>query len=517
LKRCRCPLTFRPRSNAADLTAAATWLVLAAIIALAPGTSASEPDPVDEPVPTDRPAGADLRDPVPVLAGRLAWLSADGLDLVADLEGEIPFLVRGTEDFWFDFGLRTAIEDTTSNLDFVVRDIDYFGDIGWRTRGFARGPGALSLFVGQRGKALVDVPGDAWVRYFAVGLESRRYRQPVTTSPGVDLQWRIAAGPVLDDRGIDADLYLRGNARLRFASGRPKGPRRAFAFDLRLDGLVEGGSLNADITFGPGFEIPTDDGRRILLFAHYQISENPLGIGEDAWLVGLEYAEGLRGSDEVSSSRSGGDLSGSIAWGAGSDERIAGQLFMRFLTPEFGRRMRFAVDVDANVLTSEDVDDLYWRYDVGLERVRRSTALGVYLYHRSNHRLSQTGSGFTSRNVIELGVETHTWTHAGRRPTRRGAKFDYRLRVGYLANSTFDEDPRWNLRAGVRWSLPIPHFGSTVPFVLYELEHGDIESSTLAFGVSPSRALDFQIEFRHDEQYFASDQRATLVTARYGF
>jgi hypothetical protein len=252
-----------------------------------------------------------------------------------------------------------------------------------------------------------------------------------------------------------------------------------------------------------------------MFFVHYQSSDHPLGLGEDAWLAGVEFAEG-----ELSSARRsapGPDVSGLVAAGAGSDERYSGRVYLRFHSPQFGKRLRATIDLDANLLTAEDVDDVYWRYDLGLERVRHRSSFGLYLHHRSNHHLGQSGEEFTGRNVFELGCESATWDDPGRRATRRGARLDYRIRLGYLINSDFTDSSRLNLRAGFRWAIPVRALGGVVPYLLWDAEEGEVDSRRTGIGVSLSPRLDLQLERREDDQLFASERSATLFTARYGF
>ena len=71
----------------------------------------------------------------------------------------------------------------------------------------------------------------------------------------------------------------------------PLGKRRAFGIDLRLDGLVEDGDLDADLTAGPAFAFATGAGNAMRLFLHYQDSRNPLGIGESVWMAGFQLEE----------------------------------------------------------------------------------------------------------------------------------------------------------------------------------------------------------------------------------
>ena len=116
------------------------------------------------------PVSADPRDKPPAeLGGSLAWLSSDGLDLVGDIRVELPFWYRDGNRVFLRLNTRMTIEDTASNFQFIVRDLEYALDVGWRgLRGKLSG-GPMTALVGQRGKEFVDVDGQPWVRYVAFG------------------------------------------------------------------------------------------------------------------------------------------------------------------------------------------------------------------------------------------------------------------------------------------------------------------------------------------------------------
>ncbi len=479
---------------------ASRWL-LAALFVVAWASTGSRADQPDEPETSAREVG-----------GRVAWLSGDGLDLIGDVWADVPFYSRAEHAFYLSAALRTTIAGT-SGLDLAVRDLQYRADLGWRlTTG--DGPGVVSVFLGQRGRELVDQPGGARAFYLAAGLESRNRHRAVASRTGLAFQWSFALGPVLQDSGVDAAAYLRGDARLRYGLKGGDGPFRAIVFEFKADALAGGGNLDGDWTFGPGFEWPMGERHRATLFAQYQRSDNPLGLQQDSWLVGLELVEGAPTDFPATTDQGGADLSGSLGVGAGDDSRVAGLFELRFDSPQFGRRLRAIFDVDANLVTGPTDDELYWRYDIGIERVRRRTTVGAYLYHRSNHRLAQTGNGFTSINVVEVGYQTLDWNRPGHRGKRH--YFEYRVRLGYLINSDFGEDDDWNLRLGGRWGLPF-RFAGGLPYLEFELDRGDVNAERWAIGLSPARNLDIALEVREDGQWYGADQTATLLSARYGF
>jgi len=448
--------------------------------------------------------------------GRLIWDSSDELDLLGDLWIDLPFYVSDRSAVVLALDTRTAISRTASDFTFLVRDLQYDFQLGWRDYRGWFGGWPVSLFLGQRGLEAVDADGQAYVRYATFGLQSqafRRYR-PGTVPSGLlaASEWRFSLGPVLEEREVQADAVVRGRARfplLRLARD------RTLAVDLRLDGLLDGTRLHADAAAGFSLALPDRGGRRTLFFAHYQRSRNPLGIGHSAVLLGFEYAEGEQArTNELGAP----NIDGLVAGGTGADHRLSGQLKLRVLSPQIAAKVYFIAVVDANVLTAEDTTDLFYLYHLGFERpILERFVAGAYFYHRSNHQLAEAGEVVNSINVLEAGIESRDWHRPGRRsPTGRWGQLDARARVGLLLDSTFGKETAWHLRAGLRWSSPV--VASVLqPFLLAEVETGDVERRLYAVGLSPSRGLDLQLESRYDEQYFSADDRLWLINARYGF
>jgi hypothetical protein len=459
---------------------------------------------------------ADERPVRTTAGGRLIWDSADELDLLGDLWVDLPFYVSDRSVVFIALDTRTAISRTATDFTFLVRDLQYDFQLGWRDYPGWFGGWPVSLFLGQRGLEAVDADGQAYVRYAAFGLQSKAFRRFLPGSAPKGLlaasEWRFSLGPVLEEREVAADAMLRGRARfplLRFARD------RTFAVDLQLDGLVDGTRLRADTAAGFSLALPDRGGRRALFFAHYQHSRNPLGIGHSAVLLGFEYAEGEQSrTNELGAP----NIDGLVALGAGEDSRLSGQLRLRVLSPQIAAKVYFIAVVDANVLTAEETGDLFYFYHLGFERpILPRFVAGAYFYHRSNHRLAEAGDGVTSINVLEAGIESRDWHRPGRRSsTGRWGQLDARARVGLLLDSSFGEETAWHLRAGVRWSSPV--VASVLQwFLLADIETGDVERRLYAVGLSPTRSLDLQLEARYDEQYFSADDRLWLVNARYGF
>ena len=212
--------------------------------------------------------------------------------------------------------------------------------------------------------------------------------------------------------------------------------------------------------------------------------------------------------------------------GVTSPAKLAGRSFgitqtgssFHYMIAQIAAKVYFIAVVDANVLTAEDTGDLFYLYHLGFERpILERFVAGAYFYHRSNHQLAEAGEVVNSINVLEAGIESRDWHRPGRRsPTGRWGQLDARARVGLLLDSTFGKETAWHLRAGLRWSAPV--VASVLqPFLLAEVETGDVERRLYAVGLSPSRGLDLQLESRYDEQYFSADDRLWLINARYGF
>ena len=443
----------------------------------------------------------------PVAGGTLAWISTGELDLIGDMRAELPHPVGRGRSFFFSLEARTSVEHASALDTFLVRDLDYALDLGLRSRRAGTGGRPLSLFVGQSGTEQADANGQPWVRYVGAGIESRGFR-----SLGRGLQWKVQAGPVLDKREVQADGIVRADVQLN-PRARDSFLASHLGFDLEVSGLVDGGSFRADWRGGPNLQFGVAGGRRFSFFAHYLESDNPLGIGSSGVLLGIDYSEGDDGRPVTISPP---DIDGIVGAGGG-DGRVAGRFKLRFLSPLFARDARGVVVVDAHLLTAEDTGELFYVYYLGIEREIGRRLAGAYLYHRSNHALAEPNDTITSINVLELGLETDAWDRPGRRrPSSSWGLLDYRARPGLLVNSTFGERRRWHFRGGLRWTLPgaVLH---GLPFLLIEVEEGDVGRRLYAAGLAPWPRVEFRLQYMNDEQYLGIDRTAVLLTSLVGF
>ena len=193
--------------------------------------------------------------------------------------------------------------------------------------------------------------------------------------------------------------------------------------------------------------------------------------------------------------------------------RRAGRLQIVAASPRWRERWRAAADVDGQALTGDDPGDLFYRYTVGVERLGGEARwlTGAGFYHRSGHRLGEPGETVTSWNVVEAGVETDAY----RRGAVLGRRLDARLRAGYLLDSSFGEDRRWHVRAGVRWTAPVPW--TVLPYLEGEAEEGDVQVRQAAAGLAFSSGLELSLAWLDDPQLFGPDPTALLGTATLRF
>lgn len=429
----------------------------------------------------------------PQASGGLAWFFSDELDLVGAMRAKVPLARLGSFEPFVELSAVTAIEKSVGNFTFDVRDLPYVVQAG-------ADRGAWTVLAGMRGVEGVDADdtrritfaGGAWTAPGWSWKDGRTF-----------LEGRLALVAVVDSRGISADADASVDARFGVRSG-----RISWALDLRADALVDGSSAQTDLEGGPRVELPLDGKRSFSLFVHALRSRHPLGLRESGVLVGFEAAE--TGFPRGDPRPSPPDLRGTIAAGAGGDGRRSGRLRLAILTPAWASRWRALLDVDANVLTAADTGELFYLYDLGVERASGRWALGGYFHHRSNHVLAEENpTGVTSRNVAEVGFETAGWTGRARART-----FDTRVRAGYLLESSFGESRRWNLRAGARYAGH--SWGRAVPWLSVDFEEGDASARRAAAGLGFERGFEVRADYRREEQFFGNDDSAfTLGVAAY--
>lgn len=449
-------------------------------------------------------AGGDAAEKVSA-GGSLAWVFSRDLDLLGDLRADLPFAVAGGRSVYLSVDALTAIEKATSSFTFTVREVDSTLEAGLRSP--LPSGRVISVFAGRRGKERVDAASDPFVTYVGAGVESPGFRGASWSRP---LEWHVEASVVAARRDVEATALAQGDVRwLHRARG------LAVGADAKVDVLAARGTgFTADVAAGPRIDFELPGGRRVAFFARYLRSRQPLGVQVTSLTAGFDYAEGPFAGPAPRPTPP--DVGGSVAAGTGGG-RSAGRLEILVLSPPFLGLCRAVLDVDANVLTGRDTDELYYLYDLGVERETRGRVLGIYAYHRSNHQLAHPNDTITSLNVIEAGLESPGYGRAV--PLAAGSRLgilDYRARAGAVVQSTGTASRRWNARGGVRWSLPREGWRA-VPFLRLEAEDGHVSRRAAAAGAALPVGVAIAAEWRRDDQYFGRAKSAWLLTASRSF
>ncbi len=440
----------------------------------------------------------------------LAWLSSPELDLVGEVEADVPWARRGSWTLLLSLGTISAIERTAGRATFVVRDLAFSVHAAAERR--VRGCCLVSVVAGVEGIANVDRDGGADVRYAGAAAESPGYRglhpSPQAGRRGDPADWRVRAGVVLGDRGIEASGLASGELLL----GRCLEARPCLRGALSTAILRSGDSWRSQRRAGIRFDLPAFEAGRLSLFGAHLRSRHPFGLRTSGFLVGVE-AENLL--VRPASGRRSDFLLGRAALGAGGG-REAARLKLLLRSPEWSGPWRALLDLDTHVLTGRDPGELYSLVRVGLERVFDGFRTGAYLFHRSNHRLAEPGDEITSLNVAEAGIETAGWEDrwpAAR--TEKGARWDGRLRAGGVLSSAFGERDRWHVLAAGR--LLYGTGRRPTPLAEVEIEEGEVGRRLYAVGLVPADGTELRIEYRSDEQFYGSDRTALLLVATHAF
>ena len=437
-------------------------------------------------------------------SGSLAWIASDRLDLVGTMEARLPIARAGRWSVFTTLRAVTAIEKASSDFTFIVDQVGYTGGFGARRA--IDGRGAIELLVEERGLILVDAPGRLRVRAAGAAWASGRFDDPM--APGWAV--RAALGGVFEEHGLDA--AATASASLRWLSLVGSSGDTLVGFDAGGDALI-GGDGGADLSIGPRISFDLGAHRAFGLFVRYLSSDNPLGLGESGLLAGFDFAAGPAAGEAAAEPPEIGGLAGA---GGGDDGRGFVRLALRVASPAFLAGVHAAFEIDGNVLTADDRNDLFYLYDAGFARSFDGWRAGLYFHHRSNHVLDGANAVVTSLNVLEAGIESPGWNREDPGVAiGRAGWLDAALRAGWLIDSAFGEDTWWHARGGARWSSPA--IGASHAFLSAEVERGDVGGSAYAIGALLPRGWDVRVEARHDEQWFAADRRALLgiVTLRY--
>jgi hypothetical protein len=425
-------------------------------------------------------------------AAAIYWFSGEELDYVGRMQVNLPWVSASGHRFETALVAATNIEGTASDLTLLVRDLDYRIRFAWSPPQAE----ALSIELGQWGRERVDDFGQPALRWAGAGWASAGVRDFRSGS------WiSVRGGVVFDERQLDADTVLFLKTGWRMKNG--------LFFDLSVDAMTDGSNIDSDGQIGVGYGWQIGNGRKFAAALRRLWSGTPLGLGEDGWLLGLEIGEALRG--EVDDLAAGPQIWGETAWGLGEDSAL-GRFQLGVSSPAFTDGGWMAVlFVDANVLTADETNDIYYFYHLGIERpIRDRYRTGFWLYHRSNHRLATPGDTITSLNTLETGIESPGWQRAGV-PDRR---LTYRARLGLVINSSFGDKYDPVVRGGAMWRFLE---AGRSPFVRLEGEAGSVDRITAAAGMSFRRRWELRLEYRRDDQWFREDPDVWAVVVGTGF
>jgi hypothetical protein len=427
------------------------------------------------------------------------WVFADELDLAGAMAVELDVWKRNTDRLRISVDTVTAIEKSLGDFTFSVRDVQLDGSVAWRRQ--ARG-GIWSVAAGRRELWAADRDGRRGFTYLAGGWESEAWAAPV---PPPGLAFRLDAGAAFDATGVAADAMGGVSARWTWAF-----PSLSAGIEASLDTLWDGGSARSDLWIGPRLDLRAGEHQGLTLFARWFRGRHPLGLGLDGILAGFEIVESPTAFDTEPNST---DVLGKVAAGVDSDGRGAGRILLRVASPQFHRGLRVSVEVDANVLDTKEAGELWYRYDLGIDRALPVGRLGGWFFHRSNHLLSSENPiGVTSVNVLEVGHESERWERVPEVSSSSWGRLDWRARGGWILDSSFEEDRPWHVRGGLRWSWRRPG-RSWTPFLTAEIEQGNVGARRFAFGtLHVSNAWEGSLAWIREEQWFREDKSSWIVS-----
>lgn len=439
------------------------------------------------------------REPRGRAVGGLSWVFSDDVDLIGTMTAEVPLAESSRGALFGRFELHTAIDRSLGEFTFAVRGIDYRAELA------ARSAEGLELFVGRRGLERVDAPGEPSVVYAGAGWTSRGYDR---AAPARTWEGQVSSALPLHRAADAAKGVVRGAVRFT----RPR-TGWAWGFDARAEAWPAASRLRADLEAGPRLDLPWRGGRALSLKVAWLRSRSPFGTGADGLTAGFEIVEGPWPAGERVAPP---DVRGVVAFGTGDDGRHSGRLRVAVISPPWGNDYRARLDVDANVLTARDTGELFYLYHAGLERGWAGVVGGVWFHHRSNHVLAEENPiGVTSRNVVEISVETPGWEEIPRPVAARWGRFDGSVRPGWVVDSAFDETPGPTVRGGARWTFPAG--ADLAPYLLVEGTTGDAESRLYALGLALPKPLDLRVAFTADRQHFSRDRTAWIASVGFPF
>lgn len=448
--------------------------------------------------------GAAAQNQPPRMAGSVAWTNSRDLNLLGVFEADLPLAALKSGDLYIAPWTRTAIEKSTGDWSFKVRELDYRVGAGWR-RPLGNG-WFWSLFIEQRGFERVDARGRSAIRVLGSAWATPGFRGDLR--PG-RFEGRIALGHVISRIAAELDQQVEFDGSLTLHSG-----HHALFLDGRWTGWRGERGWSKEWSFGPRLDLGWDGTRRAALFVRWQRADHPLGLPLNGVSVGLDLLTGpaLAGGAPETLDPEDPLPYRVLLSGGGGEGRRAGRLAAQFTAPQFENGRQLVFDLDVNTLTARDTGELYFLLEGGLENCVALHCSGFFFFHRSNHQLATPGDRVTSNNVILWGRESSNWRSGdpGLRPEESG--FDYRVRGGYVLQSSFGDGRRWHLSGGLRWSGREAWYGGRL-FWGVEATEGDVHRRIWSAGWRHRRGLDLRLEHRRDSQFYGRDESALLFLA----
>ncbi len=441
-------------------------------------------------------------------AAGIAYLTGDDLNLFGSFLFDFPFLVRNEKSAYLNLRLSSTLSKE-EDFSFKAYDTDYQITAG--ARDYFTRKIIISAFISQQGTERADAAGSPYIRFVGFAMESSDYRE-FRSERG--LYWYSEIGAIFEKREVDAEIIFKGDVRYNYFVRN----NISYGLDFKIDSLLDDFNTFNDWFLGPRISFCSDCSHAPSIYIYYVNSNNPLGINDDGFLLGLDYRNKKKTKEFK---RIFPDISGHLSAGAG-EGREATHFGMKLRSPSLSQQKTVwaSLEVDQNILTGSDTGELYYVLNGGPEYPWKNLISGAYFYHRSNHQLAEPNDRITSRNILEAGISTRGWNrkeisdglgiHAG--SWKHPALFNFLLRGGYLLNSTFEETRRWSIRSGARIDFPIKKSRFS-PFLSALWEGGEVSRKEFHLGMRTPLDLDLAIIYRKDEQYYGKDKELFLLEA----
>lgn len=450
-----------------------------------------------------------LYDPHLISVGaNLGYLFGDDLNLIGSAQFDFPFIVKNEKSTYINLHLSSSLL-RKEGASFKVYDTDYQITLG--ARDYFTRKIIISAFMSQQGTERADAEGSPYIRFIGFSMESSDYRKYKADQ---GLYWYSEIGAIFKKREVEAEITFKADLRWNYLVT----DRASYGLDFKIDSLIDDFNTSNDWFLGPRISFCSDCPISPSIFLYYINSNNPLGIGEDGFILGFDYRDKKKsnGFKKILP-----EINGNLSAGVG-EGREDFHFGLKFRSPNLSsqKSMQVVFEFDQHMLTASETGDLYYFLFGGLEFLWIDLVPGAYFYHRSNHQLGEPNDHITSRNVFEVGISTKGWDrknisdgcriHVGFQ--KNPALFNFLLRGGYLISSKFGETRRWNIQSGARFDFPFEENRYSAFFSAF-WEGGEVSRKEFHLGIRTPLDLDLSIVYKKDEQYFAKDKDLFLLEA----